>query len=115
MSSWTPTGYTTKNWVTFNRALNQRGSLLLWFDATLLDKQGLQKVYRNAAIQACFTIKVLFCVLLRQATGLVESLLKSIWLNWPVPDFSTFCRRQKTLSVAIPYQGEVFLHNQTVC
>jgi hypothetical protein len=41
--------------------------------------------------------------------------LKSIWLNWPVPDVSTFCRRQKTLSVAIQYQGEVFLHNQTVC
>ena len=105
MSRWTPAGYATKNWATFNRALKQRGSLLLWFDAALSDKQGLQKVYRNAAIQACFTIKVLFCVLLRQATGLVESLLKLIWLNWPVPDFSTFCRRQKTLSVAIPYQG----------
>ncbi|MEJ6690860.1 MAG: IS5/IS1182 family transposase, partial [Paracoccaceae bacterium] len=35
MSSWTPTGYATKNWATFNRALKQRGSLLLWFDAAL--------------------------------------------------------------------------------
>ncbi len=26
-------------------------------------------------------------------------------LDWAVPDFSTLCRRQKTLSVAIPYRG----------
>lgn len=26
-------------------------------------------------------------------------------LNWSIPDFSTLCRRQKTLSVAIPYKG----------
>ena len=45
------------------------------------------------SLGSCFTIKVLFCVLLRQATGLVESLLKLIWLNWPVPDLSTLCRR----------------------
>ena len=48
---------------------------------------------------------MLFGLPLRQATGFVESLLKLIGLNWPVPDFSTLCRRQKTLSVAIPYQG----------
>ena len=35
----------------------------------------------------------------------VESLLKLVGLDWPVPDFSTLCRRQKTLSVAIPYKG----------
>ena len=25
-------------------------------------------------------------------------------LNWPVPDFSTLCRRQKTLAVQVPYR-----------
>ena len=111
MSSWTPTGYTTKNWATFNRALKQRGSLLLWFDTAMnwgaapSGKPGRQQAHSDAAIQACLTIKVLFDLPLRQATGFVESLLKLIWLNWPVPDFSTLCRRQKGLSVAIPYQG----------
>lgn len=38
---------------------------------------------------------------LRQATGLAESLLRLARLDWPVPDYSTLCRRQKTLSVAI--------------
>jgi hypothetical protein len=25
-------------------------------------------------------------------------------LDWPVPDYSTLCRRQKTLAVQIPYR-----------
>lgn len=42
---------------------------------------------------------------LRQTTGFVESLLKLVNLDWEIPDFSTLCRRQKTLSVDIPYRG----------
>ena len=41
----------------------------------------------------------------RQTTGFVESLLRLIGLDWAVPDFSTLCRRQKTLAVNIPYRG----------
>ena len=41
----------------------------------------------------------------RQTAGFVESLLRLAGLNWKVPDFSTLCRRQKTLNVAIPYRG----------
>ena len=42
---------------------------------------------------------------LRQTTGFVESLLRLVGLDWAVPDFSTLCRRQKTLAVNIPYRG----------
>ena len=42
---------------------------------------------------------------LRQTTGFVESLLRLAGLDWKVPDFSTLCRRQKTLNVSIPYRG----------
>lgn len=38
---------------------------------------------------------------MRQATGFVENLLGLIGLDWRVPDFSTLCRRQKTLVVDI--------------
>jgi len=51
------------------------------------------------------TIKVLFGLPLRQTTGFVESLLELAGLNWTVPNFSTLCRWQKTLSVAIPFRG----------
>ena len=42
---------------------------------------------------------------LRQTTGFVESLLRLARLHWKVPDFSTLCRRQKALNVAIPCRG----------
>lgn len=35
---------------------------------------------------------------------MVHSLLRLAKLDWPVPDFSTVCRRQKTLQVELSYQ-----------
>lgn len=77
---------------------------MVW-DATPSGKRGRQQAYSNAAIQACLTIKVLFGLPLRQTTGFVESLLKLAGLNWTVPNFSTLCRRQRTLPIAIPCRG----------
>jgi hypothetical protein len=111
MSSWTPTTYKTRNWKAYNLSLKQRGSLSIWFDPAMTweaapsGRRGRQQAYSDAAIQACLTLKVLFGLPLRQTTGFVASLLELVGLDWSVPDFSTLCRRQKTLSVAIPYKG----------
>ena len=111
MSSWTPTKYKTRNWADYNFSLKQRGSLSIWFDPQMVWKadasgrRGRQQTYSDAAIQACLTFKVLFGLPLRQTTGFVESLLKLVGLDWAVPDFSTLCRRQRTLTVALPYRG----------
>ncbi len=105
------TRYRTLNWSAYNAALCERGSLTVWFDpltpwhAALSGKRGGQPVYSDAAIQACLTVKVLFGLPLRQTTGFVASLLRLAGLGWPVPDFSTLCRRQKTLAVQLPYRG----------
>jgi hypothetical protein len=61
-------------------------------------------VFSDAAIRFCLSIKILFKLPLRQTAGMVASLLKLAGLDWSVPDFSTLCRRQKTLSVQIPYR-----------
>ena len=61
-------------------------------------------MFSDAAIQFCLTIKVLFKLPLRQTTGMVSSLLKMADLDWAVPDYTTLCRRQKTLAVQIPYR-----------
>ncbi len=111
MSSWTPTTYKTRNWAEYNLSLKNRGSLSIWFDpgmtweAAPSGRRGRQQAYSDGAIQACLTLKVLFGLPLRQTTGFVESLLRLVGLDWSVPDFSTLCRRQRTLSVAIPYKG----------
>ena len=102
--------YRTTNWRAYNAALRQRGSLLIWFDpemdwlATPRGGRGRPATFSDVAIQTCLTLKALFGLALRQTTGLVASLLKLAKLDWPVPDFSTLCRRQKNLSVQIPYR-----------
>ena len=99
------------NWPSYNTALKQRGSLSIWFDPEMswhsppTGKRGRQPEFSDAAIQVCLTMKVLFRMPLRQTTGFVGSLLRLAGLDWKVPDFSTLCRRQKTLNVAIPYRG----------
>lgn len=100
--------YRTTNWHDYSAALARRRSLSIWFDpetqwlAAPTGKRGRQPVFTDAAIQACLTLKALFGLPLRQATGLVASLLELAGLDWPVPDFSTLSRRQKTLTVHIP-------------
>ena len=67
-------------------------------------RPGRPPVFSNAAIQFCLSIKVLFKLPLRQTTGMVASLRKMAGLDWEVPDYTTLCRRQKTLAVQIPYR-----------
>lgn len=103
------TVYKTTNWHDYSRALRQRGSLTVWFDPAMVweaspsGTRGRQQTYSDAAIQACLTIKIVFGMALRQATGFVASLLRLAGLDWSVPDFSTLSLRQKTLDVTIPY------------
>ena len=61
-------------------------------------------VFSDTAIQLCLSIKVLFKLPLRQAVGMVRALLKLAGLDWPVPDYSTLCRRQKSLTAQIAYR-----------
>ena len=35
---------------------------------------------------------------------MVQSMLSLAGLNWPAPDYSTICRRQKSLNISIPYR-----------
>ncbi len=110
MSNPKPTRYRTTNWSTYNDVLRKRGALLIWLDkevtwhAPLEGRPGRPPVVSKAAIQFCLSIKVLFKLPLRQTAGMVASHLRLAGLDWPVPDYSTLCRRQKTLKVQIPYR-----------
>ena len=63
---------------------------------------GRPPVFSDGAIQFCLMVKVLFGLPLRQTIGMVASILSMAELDWPVPDFSTLSRRQKTITVQIP-------------
>ena len=111
MSSWGPTKYKTTNWSSYNEALRQRGSLMIWFDPDMVwrlppsGKRGRQQSFSDASIQSCLTLKVLLGMPLRQTTGFVESLLRLVGLDWTVPDINTLCRRQRKLNLSVPYRG----------
>lgn len=99
--------YRTTSWKSYNAALKQRGSLLIWLDkdrawiAAKAGCPGRPPVFSDTALQFCLMVKVLFGLPLRQTTGMVASILEMAGLDWPVPDFSTLSRRQKTLAVQI--------------
>ena len=64
-------------------------------------KRGRSPTFSDEAIQFCRSIRCLFSLPLRQAMGMTYSLLQLTGFGWPVPAYSTVCRRQKTLRVAI--------------
>jgi hypothetical protein len=51
------------------------------WDAAPTGKRGRQPTYRDAAVQTCLTMKVLFGMALSQTTGFVDSLLRPVGLN----------------------------------
>lgn len=107
MSKPVPARYRTTNWKSYNDALKQRGSLLIWLDKDMVwlapraARNGHPAVFWDAAIQFCLMVKVLCGLLLRQTTGMVGSTLTMAGLDWPGPDFSTLSRRQKSITVQI--------------
>ncbi len=110
MNKPSPSRDRTTNWSSHNAALRKRGSLLIWVDKDMTwrapqeCRPGRPAVFSDAAIQFCLSIKALFKLLLRQAAGMASSPLRLAGPDWPVPGFSTLCRRQKTLAVQIPYR-----------
>lgn len=91
------------NWQAYNEALKRRGSPAIWFDPEMswdampTGRRGRQQTYSDAAIQTCLSMKVLFGMidieapLVRakmstgQTTGIVDSLLRLVELDWTVP------------------------------
>jgi hypothetical protein len=72
------------------------------WDAAPTGGRGRHQTCRDIAIRTRLMMKALFGMALWYTTGLVESLLRLVGLDWTVPDFSTLSRHQKTLTVIIP-------------
>uniref|UniRef100_UPI003AF6569E transposase n=1 Tax=Acinetobacter baumannii TaxID=470 RepID=UPI003AF6569E len=102
--------YQTTYLSTYNQALVNRGNITIWFDqktqwyAHSKAKQGRNQTYSDSAIQCCLMIKSLFRLSLGMVTGFVQSIINLCGLIWKAPDYSTICRRQKHLDIAISYQ-----------
>lgn len=99
--------YRVTNWAAYTDSLRQRGDLTIWFDLESRSSwhaagprtRGGQPVYSDLAIEICLTLRVVFGLPLRQTQGFAQSILKLAGIDLPVPDFSTLCRRGRTLRI----------------
>jgi hypothetical protein len=104
--------YRTRNWREYDRALVAHGDLTVWISPDLArhgvegtGRRGRPRVFTDAAIQTVLTLKVLYQLPLRAAQGMAGSLISLAGLDWRVPHYSTLSRRQKDLTVTIPYRA----------
>ena len=105
------TQYRTRNWREYDRGLISRGDLAVWISPDLAwhaaegtGRRGRPQVFTDAAIQTVLTLKVLYQLPLRAAQGMAASLIRLAGLDWRTPHYSTLSRRQKDLTVVIPYR-----------
>lgn len=98
--------YRVRNWKDYNKSLVQRGSLTFWFSADVVKSEpgkkhgshGNQK-YSDMIILCSLTLRQLFRLTLRATEGMMQSMLTLMKLTVCAPDYSTLCRRGKTLPV----------------
>lgn len=103
--------YRLRNWKQYNNALVKRGSLTLWLSDDLIadwinqhksGKRGRPNTYADTAILCMATLQEVYHLRLRSTQGMLLSLMKLMGLGLSVPDYSTLCRRRKSLEVALP-------------
>jgi hypothetical protein len=93
--------YRIRNWAAYEAGLRRRGDLTLWIDETAIagwqaerrTTPGGQPRYSDLAIDLVLTLRLVFHLALRQAEGLVASVLRFLHLDLAVPDHSTLSRR----------------------
>ena len=110
--------YRIRNWSQYNDALVSRGSLTLWVDQAALDawryhgpaQQGAQFLFSDAAIECLLTLRAVYHLTLRATEGFARSLFGLMGVDLPVPDYSTTCRRAKTVRITLPKQADGPLH-----
>ena len=99
------------NWRKYNKAVVNRRSLTVWLDQSTIHswfnthipkKRGRPTLYSDLAIEFCLTIKALFKLPLRATQGFVQFIFKMMGLSLSVPDYTSLCKRQKTLKIKLP-------------
>ena len=100
-----------RNWSEYNAGLKQRGSLTLWLNEDAIHhwyapeqpaRRGSNRIYSDLAITTFETLKSVYGLAGRQTEGLLQSLLKLMQVDLPVPEHSTVSRRKATLSGPLP-------------
>ena len=103
--------YKIRNWKAYNKSLQQRGSVGIWIEESLMrewkgikgeKKVVAEKLYPDSIIECCLLLGKVYHQPLRQTQGFVKSLLVLMGhKDFQVPDYTTLCRRQGCLCIAV--------------
>lgn len=102
--------YRVRNWNQYNESLVQRGSVTFWLDEKIIEqwyadmenpRRGRPLQYSDVAIECALTLRAVFHLPLRATEGFTQSILEWAKLPLEAPDYTTLCKRQKTLKVEL--------------
>lgn len=101
--------YRVRNWTVYNRALVRRANLALWIDEQAVEswrdasgsgaRGGRPRIYTDTAIECALVVKAVFHLSLRATQGFLESVVRLMRVELPVPDYTTVSRRQVGLDL----------------
>lgn len=103
--------YRLRNWSQYNKALRERGSLTIWIGEDVLStwhnrartgKRGKPADYTETAILCMATLEEVYRLPLRATEGLTRSLIRLLGVELRVPNYTTLCRRRRSLEVELP-------------
>jgi hypothetical protein len=92
--------YRVTNWSDYDASLRQRGCLTVWFTDEAIQAWRAERRttpsgqphYSASAISTALTLRMVFCLALRQTEGLIGSVIGLLGLDLAVPDHSTLSR-----------------------
>lgn len=96
-----------RNWSHYNHQLKRQASLDLYISSEIFHayagprRPGGIQLYQSALIEACLLVRCYFSLALRQTQGFLESWVRRLGINGTVPDYTTLCRRAKTLTLSL--------------
>lgn len=98
----TKKAYRVRTWSKYNKGLVSRGSLCVWFNKNhIKSSEGAHgnQSYSDLLILCALTLRQLFSLPYGATEGLLGSLIQLNQLEIQTPNYSTLCRRAKTLDV----------------
>ncbi len=99
-----------RNWPEYNRALIACGSLTLWVDEQAVSARrqrggprgrGRLRIYSDTAIECALVVRSVFHLSLRATQGFLDSVVRLMGVDLPVPAYSTVSRRQAGLELRL--------------
>ncbi|KAF1016698.1 MAG: IS5 family transposase [Burkholderia sp.] len=101
--------YRVRNWAAYNAYLINWGNVTIWIDEAVLARipdaiptRGRPCLYGDALIQALLGVKTVYRRTLRALQSFTQSLRDLAFPSFPVPHYTTLCRREKTLDLELP-------------